>query len=303
MAEQTNTTDEFDYGLISIAKYLGKEEALSEYREGAALEACGQVDAGIVKYRSAFKKWRELDSVVTAGGLPRDVRRQLEMEMSKRGEIARRLPGMIHVVDLALANSSPLVEAEALFTESDLAEVDRAIARVLDLSNPLENNPQNIGHFGKQCLMLSNDGVMDDRSPFVSKLRSFAASAWNKFGSGPLAGFEGGVDSLNIRVIEAWTYEIGGGLTDPSHYDNNSVLTLVTALTDQDKFEGGLFRTRSGSGEDMVWREHPLGRGDCICFVSHKVHTVTPVTKGRRKSLVMELWEGPSASGRKGRDD
>lgn len=281
--------EDFDYGLGAVAAYLGKQEALEIYREGGDLEASGKVEAGIVKYRLAFKKWRELDSVVTDGGLPRDVRKQLDREMDARGDQVT-IPGMISVIDVDLANSAPVVKSEAFWTESDLEEVDRACAKILETSTALENNPQNRVHTGKTCLMLSNNRVMDDCSPFVCKLRKFAAEAWDQF-SGPLAAIKGGQGSLNIRVIEAWTYEVGGGLTDPSHYDNNSVLTFVTALTDQGDFEGGVFRTKAEEGDG--WTEHPLYRGDIICFVSHKTHTVTPVTKGTRRSLVIELWEGP----------
>ena len=43
---------------------------------------------------------------------------------------------------------------------------------------------------------------------------------------------------------------------------------------------------------DGAVREHAFERGDVLVFVSHKPHYVAPVTKGVRKVLIIELWEG-----------
>jgi len=73
---------------------------------------------------------------------------------------------------------------------------------------------------------------------------------------------------------------------------SRSVLTLVVALNDPTTdFDGGVFRTHEADGTQ---REHRLAPGDCLCLVSHKYHNVTPVTRGTRRSLVVELWEGGS---------
>ena len=37
---------------------------------------------------------------------------------------------------------------------------------------------------------------------------------------------------------------------------------------------------------------HPVVRGDALLLYSEKMHNVTPVTKGVRHSLVVELWLG-----------
>ena len=51
----------------------------------------------------------------------------------------------------------------------------------------------------------------------------------------------------------------------------------------------GVFRTREPDGS---MKEHRMRAGDAICFLSHKHHNVTPLLKGRRHSLVVELWKG-----------
>ena len=90
----------------------------------------------------------------------------------------------------------------------------------------------------------------------------------------PLYKLTGGVDSLFLRLAEHWQYSAGGGLVDPEHYDNNSVLTIVSMLSDPEDCDGGVFRTHEPDGS---MKEHPLSRGDVICFVSHKLHNVTPL--------------------------
>ena len=97
---------------------------------------------------------------------------------------------------------------------------------------------------------------------------------------------KGGVESLNIRVVEHWDYQVGGGLVDDVHYDCDSVITIVCLLEAAD--EGGVFRTFEA---DDTHLEHHLEVGDSVCFVSHKYHNVTPVTGGKRRSLVVELWQ------------
>ena len=107
-------------------------------------------------------------------------------------------------------------------------------------------------------------------------------------GSPPLAGV-GGVRSLSIRNVEHWHYDVGGHLDNDTHHDGGSIVTIVCAL-DGD-YDGGVFRTFE---EDGTHLEHPMEAGDCVCFVSHKYHNVTPVKAGRRRVMVIELWQGGS---------
>ena len=48
-------------------------------------------------------------------------------------------------------------------------------------------------------------------------------------------------------------------------------------------------------------KAHELGRGDAIVFNSEKVHNVSPITRGVRVALVLELWlAGPNMHDRNG---
>ena len=97
---------------------------------------------------------------------------------------------------------------------------------------------------------------------------------------------------LNVRCVELHTYAVGGGLIDPGHKDNGSKLTMVVQVSDASEFEGGKFVTWS-EGECVV---HDLGSGDAVLFHSEKCHNISPVLRGTRRSLVIELWIAPENS-------
>ena len=92
--------------------------------------------------------------------------------------------------------------------------------------------------------------------------------------------------ALHIRCIELHTYAVGGGLMMVDHRDYGSALTMSILLSEAACLEGG---------ELLTWREgapvvHAMGRGDALLFHSEKVHNVSPIEKGERRSLVIELW-------------
>ena len=63
------------------------------------------------------------------------------------------------------------------------------------------------------------------------------------------------------------------------------------ALSDPAQQEGGVFLTWRDKDTPI---EHRCGQGDGVLFRSEDYHNVTPVTKGTRSTLVMELWAGPT---------
>ena len=102
------------------------------------------------------------------------------------------------------------------------------------------------------------------------------------------AGFLG-VDTesmLQVRTVELHHYAAGGGLVDPGHRDCGSELTLSVLLSDPEHVSGGDFVTyREGKAY-----AHKMERGDAILFNSQKLHNISTVNSGLRKSLVVELW-------------
>jgi hypothetical protein len=286
------TGEASDFGLRDLAVSLGKTTAVDRYTAAASLERAGDFKAAMSLYSQAYRLWPALDSIIE-GGLPALVRSEAE---------AAGLRCVLAAVDVSLARRTSVVRARALLTAADIAAIEATRTCILATETVLENNAQNVTHQNKECLFLNNapDRVFCTKAPHVlAKILRFADSAWKEQRwsdadvGGPLHAIRGGVEGLSIRVIEYWRYQPGGGLTDLLHYDTDSVLTIVAQLsTPDEEYEGGVFRTHEMSGEQL---EHPMELGDVVCLVSHKYHNVTSVTRGRRRVLVMELWQGGSA--------
>ena len=100
---------------------------------------------------------------------------------------------------------------------------------------------------------------------------------------------------LNVRCIELHHYAVGGGLVTAGHRDNGSKLTMSVMLSRPHELDGGEFVTYA-KGLPI---QHQLARGDALLFESERLHNVCPVTRGMRRSLVIELWARPeNSSGR-----
>ena len=64
-------------------------------------------------------------------------------------------------------------------------------------------------------------------------------------------------------------------------------ISVTIELTDHDKdYEGGLVQVNLGHSITVL----PQGQGTAVFFPSFLLHRVSPVTKGKRTSLV--LWVG-----------
>ena len=98
------------------------------------------------------------------------------------------------------------------------------------------------------------------------------------------------VDGVNIRVVEYHQMDESGELSDPKHYDLNSLLTVDIMLSEDDAFEGGDLQTLEADG---TLKQHEFKQGDALVFVSHKYHCVSRVRSGRRNVMVLEFWYGP----------
>ena len=96
---------------------------------------------------------------------------------------------------------------------------------------------------------------------------------------------------VNFRTIECHEYHAGGRLTDARHFDAGSIITMDIMLAEPGvDFDDGEFVTKEVDG---TYSTHTFEKGDCLLFVSHKLHNVRPVTRGKRVALVAEIWHGP----------
>jgi hypothetical protein len=93
---------------------------------------------------------------------------------------------------------------------------------------------------------------------------------------------------LNVRCVEFHTYHVGGGLMTEGHKDHGSMLSMSILLSDAEAVEGGRLMTWHCG----VAHRHVMQRGDALLFPSLKTHNVSPITRGVRLALVIELWRG-----------
>jgi hypothetical protein len=286
-----------DYGLARIARFLGPRHvaALQLALDAAELEAAGDLAGATKKYAAAYRQWSALDSV-HAGGLPRDVRRQaIAAGYLSHEQCPRNI--LLDVVDVPRARTSvAVVSATRLLSERDIGDLDHIQRQIGRTQSALHNNPENQTHAHKQACMMNNPPnylLQTSKPSIVGKIIRFAQQAWIQGDwsgpGGPLEHVKGGIEGLSIRVIELWEYTVGGGLMDSYHYDTDSIITIVTLLSNPEDFEGGDFRTFEVGDHHKTYE---MNKGDAVAFISHKFHNITELTRGCRRSLVMELWQG-----------
>ena len=87
-------------------------------------------------------------------------------------------------------------------------------------------------------------------------------------------------DTYALRVVELHTVGPGGSLPERKHYDEGSLVTIDVMLSPQEDFDGGQLQTLETDGE---MHDAVFSQGDATVFVSHKYHSVTPVTRGKRQ--------------------
>jgi len=287
-----------DGGLVEIAKYLSdlegthnRTDALAINDDATELECRGMFKEAIAKYNKSYRLWPSLDSVL-AGGIPRAVRAEA---------LEGGYPGpLLTDVDTSLARKSKVSVKRELLTSEDIEDLLRMADAIRSEEGIEGNNPENSTHECKHAIMINNDNRLRWELPGVlGKVVKFAEESlergeWCKEG-GPLNAIEG-IEGLTVRVAEVWTYEVGGGLVDNYHLDTDSIVTIVCLLSEIVEFEGGKFQTFEVGDTQL---DYGMERGDGACLVSHKYHNIERVSRGRRKSLVVEMWEGEG--GKKGR--
>jgi predicted 2-oxoglutarate/Fe(II)-dependent dioxygenase YbiX len=109
---------------------------------------------------------------------------------------------------------------------------------------------------------------------------------------------------LALRCAELHSYGVGGSLSRPGHRDAGSCVSLSVLLSEPGvEHTGGAFvMWEGGDGQQQPVEHTEVRRGDGVVFASHRVHNVAPVLWGERRSLVLELWEGPPLTNGRGVD-
>jgi hypothetical protein len=96
--------------------------------------------------------------------------------------------------------------------------------------------------------------------------------------------------TLGFRTNEHLYYEEKGVLSP--HYDDDSVYTVVVALSSPDEYDGGEWILFDHEESKIELNRVKLSRLSAVVFLSSDaLHGVAPVTRGTREVLVVELWE------------
>jgi predicted 2-oxoglutarate/Fe(II)-dependent dioxygenase YbiX len=97
--------------------------------------------------------------------------------------------------------------------------------------------------------------------------------------------------TLGVRTNEHLRYSAGGMVG--KHTDDESVYTIVVALSDPADYDGGEYVLYDDQVPDPP-REHrvKLRRLSALVFLSSlTLHGVSPITRGSREVFAAELWE------------
>lgn len=190
-------------------------------------------------------------------------------------------------LDLHSAQATEVVHARGVLTSVQVEAIHRLAERAAESGAGREIRSAPVSD-SWDVTFLQTGGFFELEAPdLAAKLAALARSV------GDRAGWTRDADDLHIRVAE-YHKQVSPChcLPDTRHYDADSLVTidLMLSIPGSD-FAGGEFRTLEEGG---LLREHTFGQGDALVFASHKFHSVAPVTHGRRRVLVLELWQGPA---------
>ncbi|KAJ1452117.1 hypothetical protein M885DRAFT_620269 [Pelagophyceae sp. CCMP2097] len=200
---------------------------------------------------------------------------------------SKRLPP--ECIDLAAAQLTPVVRISQLLTAADVAAVHALGLEVKKSCGSVVRQTDDVSNTAIwRTTYLSTDSHFQKRLPALfDKIVAAALDVDARvFGLAAVA-------PLRCRVVEYHDVRAGGALAQADHYDSGSVLTIDVMLVDKGAFEGGDFLAQPVLNADGS----PAARafenaGDAVVFVSHKMHNVAAVTRGRRRVLIIELWRG-----------
>ena len=109
---------------------------------------------------------------------------------------------------------------------------------------------------------------------------------------------------VNARCIEFHEYALNARRICGPHVDTGSLFTVDIMLSCTTEFEGAVFTTDRIPEEAVDanarlphTHRHCFEQGDAIVFLSHKLHSVTPIKSGIRRVFVLEFWEGSECNG------
>ena len=204
------------------------------------------------------------------------------------------------LLDPSLAQHTSAVRTAGFFSAEDIATVRAAAAaHCATYPGALEDR--------EAPLYLQRGGLPPSLLPLRDKIFAHACRVDDEhWGLAP----ERRRGRVHARCVEYHEYSAARRTCCGCHYDSGSLWTVDIMLSDTADFQGGHLLTtvrtpleRPGDGGEQrqppaatqqKHTRHRFEQGDCLVFLSHKWHSVTPLRSGVRNVFVLEFWEGPA---------
>lgn len=163
----------------------------------------------------------------------------------------------------------------------DLFDASAATTAEDYFHNSADNCEHRVGHLHRDGLLQLREGRLLEK--VLAAVRGADAARWRLLVN----------RTCSVRSAEYHSYGAGGSVSDPEHRDQGSLLTLTVLLSPPEECEaGGVLHVARSADANQPLEPVALARGDGCLFASEKRHNVTRLA-GRRRSFVVELWEGP----------
>lgn len=193
-------------------------------------------------------------------------------------------------VDVEWARTTSVVKLPNFLSNDEIDELHRVAAELQCDEASEYRGGRDAGTAWRVLYLQAGNGFERLLPQLHAKVRAAAADADAAGGWGLLSPLD--PDDWSLRCAEYHSMRRSGGLPDPGHYDNGSLVTVDIMLSRPGiDHVGGAFTTREPDGSERALYLD-FAQGDALAFVSHKPHFVSPLSDGVRRVLVVEFWRG-----------
>ncbi len=173
----------------------------------------------------------------------------------------------------------PFISCDDLFTNEELTKIESIVDK-LDFQNATtENSQTDIKIRNSKIKWLFNN---EENSFLYNKLGIFCIQVNDQFYNFNLSSMNEAIQYTVYEPDMHYTWHTDSGVQGQLPRK----LSLTIQLSEPDEYEGGDLEIWTGGNPEKMIRK----KGAVVLFPSFRLHRVTPVTKGIRKSLV--VWIG-----------
>jgi hypothetical protein len=196
------------------------------------------------------------------------------------------------LLDPAVAQHTSFVRIASAISEEDIAVLVAAAERH-KREHAMEESIGSGNSDVQGKLYLHHNGVDAETARIVARIQRLVeatdATHWAL-----LSDEEVKADGpVGPRCVEYHEYAPSEREVCDDHYDAGSLFTADVMLSAGSEFEGGTMQsTAVDAGGVRRVTSHTFERGDLLVFLSHKTHSVSRLTSGRRRVLIIEFWQG-----------